>query len=305
MKISNVKAHIAVLLANFFFGAGVSAVKHITPALMPPLAVNVLRVGIALVFFWCLFLFKPSNPSIRKKDLPLFLLCAAVGVAINQIFFIKGAALTSPIHTALLALSSPIAITVIAAWLLKDAITANKIIGLILGIAGAATLVLVKTSTDKESNTLGDLFIILNAVSYAFYLVLVKPLMEAYSPVHVIRWVFLFGALFIIPFGWNDFLQINWNGFEWHHWGALAFVVLGATFFAYLFIVYGIAQLGSSVVGTYIYTQPVFATVVAMILFNEKLTATKIIAAVLIFAGVYFATRSASLLRKGKSGNIG
>lgn len=283
-----VKAHLLVLLGNFFFGTAVVAVKHITPALMPPLAVNVIRVGVALSLFWFLYFIKPSSEAlIKRKDVPLFFICALTGVAINQILFIKGAALTSPIHTSLLALSTPIAITVIAAWLLKESITLNKIAGLILGISGAVILILLKSTVDKESNTFGDILIILNAVSYAFYLVLAKPLMENNKPLHVIRWVFLIGALFIIPIGYNDFTQVQWHLFLWHHWFALGFVVFGATFFSYMFVVYGIAKLGSSVTGTYIYTQPVFATITSMILFGEQLTLVKIIAALLIFGGVF------------------
>ncbi len=283
------KAHALVLLGNFFFGTGVVAIKHITPSLMPPLAVNVIRVGISLCLFWLLYFLKPNgtSASIQKKHIPLFLICGLTGVAINQIFFIKGAALTSAIHTALLALSTPIAITVIAAWLLKERITINKTLGLILGIAGGTILILLKTSSDEGSSIQGDLFIIFNAISYAFYLVLVKPLMETYKPLHVIRWVFLIGACIIIPIGYNDFTQVYWQGFLWHHWFALAFVVIGATFLAYMFMVYGIATLGSSVVGTYIYTQPVFATITSMILFDEKLTLTKLIATILIFGGVF------------------
>jgi len=284
------KAHIAVLIANFFFGAAVAAVKHITPNVMQAFAVNAIRVSVALVLFWILFLFKPTNASIQKKHIPRFLICAICGVVINQIFFIKGASLTSPIHTSLLALSTPIAITIIAAWLLKERLTVYKILGLILGISGAATLVLSKNLDSNASNMLlGDVMIMVNAVSYAFYLVLVRPLMQAYSAIHVTRWVFLIGALFIIPIGWNDFTQIQWQIFNWTHWFALSFVVIGATFIAYLFIVYGISTLGASTTGTYVYTQPVFATITALLIFNEHLNLVKIVAASLIFSGVFLA----------------
>jgi drug/metabolite transporter (DMT)-like permease len=288
--ITKYKAHGAVLIANFFFGAGVAAIKHITPSMMPPFAVNVARVSVALLLFWLILLFKPSRVGIDRKDIPRFLVCGLCGVSINQIFFIKGASLTSPIHVALLALSTPIAITIIAAWLLKESLTRNKILGLLLGISGAATLIFSRASNAIGSDMLmGDVFIILNAVSYAFYLVLVRPLMAIYSPIHVIRWVFLFGALIIIPLGFTDFVSTNWSAFHTSHWFSLAFVVIGATFIAYLFIVYGISKLGASVTGAYVYTQPVFATITAMLLFNEKLSFVKILAAILIFSGVFLA----------------
>jgi drug/metabolite transporter (DMT)-like permease len=288
------KAHIAALLGNFFFGAAIVAIKHLIPKVMPSLALNVLRVGIALILFWVLYLFNPGKASIQKKHIPLFLLCGCAGVAINQILFIKGTALTSGIHASLLGLCTPIAITIIAAWLLKVKITTNKLIGLLLGVGGAATLVLVKTQTNAESDAFGDILIILNAFSYAFYLVLVAPLMQSYKPIHVIRWVFLIGSLIIIPIGFHDFTQIHWEFFNWTHWVALAFVVFGATFSAYLLIVYAIGKLGAPKVGTYIYTQPVFATITSMLLYNEQLTYIKIIAAFFIFSGVFMVNRKNS-----------
>lgn len=290
---SNVKAHLLTLAANFFFGASVVAVKHITPALMPPLSINVIRVSVALILFWMMAFFTKNNLgiTIKKQDVKLFIICGLTGVAINQVLFIKGTALTSSIHTSLLSLITPIVITIIAAFMLNEKITTNKIIGLFLGITGSAILILIKAKNDDESSVWGDVLIILNAISYAFYLVLVKPLMINYKPMHVIRWVFTIGALFIIPIGYKDFLQTNWSGFLWHHWLALGFIVIGATFLSYMFIVYGISKLGSSVTGTYIYTQPVFATITSMILFEEKLTFIKIASALLIFAGVFFVNR--------------
>lgn len=287
---SKAKAHILVFLANFFFGTSVVAVKHLTPALMPPLALNVLRVSIALLLFWLLFLLDTNttkNAAVKKKDIKLFFICALTGVALNQILFIKGVALTSAIHSSLLILCTPIVITVIAPFLIQEKITFNKMGGLVIGVAGAALLIFLRAKDDKESNTFGDFLVVCNAISYAFYLVLVKPLMHHYKPLHVTRWIFTIGAAFIIPIGFNDFLKINWNGFLWHHWLALCFSIIGATFLSYMFIVYGVSVLGASVTGTYIYTQPVFATVTSMLLFDEKLTVIKIISALLIFAGVF------------------
>jgi drug/metabolite transporter (DMT)-like permease len=289
---TRIKAHIAVLIANFFFGACIVAVKHITPSVIPPFALNVARVGTALLLFWLLYFFSDTKVGIEKKDIPRFIVCGICGVAINQIFFIKGASLSSPIHVSLLALSTPIAITIIAAWLLKEQLTRNKVLGLVLGISGAATLIFSRVSNaEGKDMLLGDLFIILNAVSYAFYLVLVRPLMARYSPLHVTRWVFLFGATVIVPIGMKDFVNTNWSVFQLTDWLSLFFVVIGATFIAYLCIVYGISHLGPSITGTYVYTQPVFATITAMVLYHEQLSFVKIVAAVLIFGGVFLANK--------------
>ena len=98
---SKIKAHFAVLIANLIFGAGYAVIKTITPAYLAPYSLNVVRVVVSLVLFWSLLLFKPSKVSIDKKDIPLFILCGITGVAINQIMFVKGLALTSAIHSSL------------------------------------------------------------------------------------------------------------------------------------------------------------------------------------------------------------
>ncbi|WP_439516086.1 DMT family transporter [Sediminibacterium sp.] len=282
------KAHLAVLAANFIFGAGYAVVKTITPEFIAPFALNVVRVLSSLLLFWLLFLMKPSNAGFERKHLPRFLLCALTGVAINQLLFIKGLSLTTAIHSSLLSLGTPIFITIIAAWLLKEKLTLYKIAGLALGIGGAAMLILMKdNSTSGKDMLLGDILIIINAISYAFYLVLVRPLMEHYKPIHVLRWVFTFGTFMILPFGLEQFMDTNWAAFGTTQWIALAFVALFVTFFAYLFNVYGLSVIGSSATGSYIYTQPVFAAIIAMVFMGEHFTITKALAAICIFSGVY------------------
>ncbi|MCW3087085.1 MAG: hypothetical protein JWQ78_471 [Sediminibacterium sp.] len=286
----NTKAHAAVLGANFIFGANYAVVKYITPTLIHPFALNVVRVLVSLAMFWFLFLFKPGKARIEKKHIPRFMICALTGVVINQIFFIKGLSLTSSIHSALLSLATPIFITIIAAWLLREGLTARKILGLACGIGGAVLLIMMKDSTHTGSNVLlGDVMVIINAISYAFYLVLVRPLMAAYSGIQVLRWIFTIGAIIILPFGMQEFIATDWSAFGMSHWIALAFIAIGATFVAYLWNVYGISVIGASATGAYIYTQPVFAALIAIAFAGEHINLVKMIAAALIFTGVYLA----------------
>jgi drug/metabolite transporter (DMT)-like permease len=285
------KAHLAVLAANLIFGINFSVVKFVTPSLIHSFGLNVARVTVTTALFWLLFLLKPSNPTIRREDWWRFIICAASGVAINQMFFIKGLSLTYSIHASLLILITPILITFIAAWLVKEKLTVYKAIGLASGITGAVILVSSRENSGSGTNiVLGDLFIIINAISYSFYMVLARKLMHNYAPLHVLRWVFTLGTLMILPFGWNEFVSAPWSNFGFVQWSSILFVVLGATFFAYLFNIYGIRHLGASITGAYIYSQPIFAAIIAAVFLHESFTIAKLIAAILIFAGVYLAT---------------
>ena len=284
-------AHLALLFTNLFFAINLSAVKHLTNSqLAKPFGINVVRVGVSMILFWLLFLAKPVNVKIARVDIKQFVLCAVTGVAINQLLFLKGLSLTYSIHASLLMLTTPILIVFIAAWILRERLSPVKLIGLALGIGGAAVLVLGKESSGEGNDILfGDILIIINAISYTFYFVLVKPLMLKYDPIVIVRWIFTFGFFLVLPFGWAEFTEIQWGNFTAIDYTCMALVVLTGTFLAYLFNVYGIKILGASIAGFYIYTQPVFAALIAMMFLKEPLTLYKVIAALLIFAGVFLA----------------
>jgi drug/metabolite transporter (DMT)-like permease len=294
-----VKAHLAVLAANFIFGANFSVVKYVTPSVIQPIGLNLLRVVVTTSLFWMLFLANPSSMKIDRKDVLRFIACGAAGVALNQMLFIKGLSLSTSIHAALLMLATPIIITFIAAWLLHEKLNAMKFAGLALGIAGAVNLILQKEASQSAPDIItGDIFILVNAILYGLYFVMVKPLMQKYTGLQVIRWVFTIGLFIILPFGWNQFTATNWAAITTDQWAALAFIVIGSTFFAYLFNIYGLSELGASATGAYIYTQPVFAAVIAILLMGEAFTWSKAVSAVLIFTGVFLANKKTAAAHK-------
>lgn len=271
--------------------------KHLTNLqLAKPFGINVVRVGVSVLLLWLLYLLNPVDIRIEKEDRKRLILCAVTGVAINQLFFLKGLSLTYSIHAALLLLITPILIVFIAAWLLKERMGFLKISGLAFGISGAMVLILSKDNTGSGNNILlGDTLIIINAVSYTIYFILVKPLMLKYNPIVIIRWIFTLGLVMILPFGWIEFTQIPWQTYTAIDFTSMALIVFTGTFLAYLFNVYGIKILGASTAGFYIYTQPVFAALIAMLVLKEELTLYKIIAAILIFSGVYLVNKQAKI----------
>ncbi|HSM48073.1 MAG TPA: DMT family transporter [Draconibacterium sp.] len=287
------KAHIAVLGANIIYGMSFGAVKMLTSQYMPAFSLNLVRIGVSAPLFWLLFIMKPGKAGIDRVDIGRFVLCALTGVAINQLMFIKGLSLTSSIHASILSLVSPIFITSAAGWLLKEKFTWQKGLGLTLGIGGAATIITARTTSaiPGENMLLGDILIIINAISYSLYFVFVKPLMIKYHPIHVVRWVFTIGAFMILPFGWSDFLQTDFSVFPPSAWMALALVVLGTTFLAYILNIFGIKYLGAGITGTYIYTQPVFASIIGILVLGENFSLRVACAALLIACGVLLATR--------------
>jgi len=290
---SQLKAHLGLLGTNLFFAINYSAIKYFTShRYAGPFGINIIRIGVSLILFWILFLFKRPENKIERKDFGAFLLCALTAIALNQMLFIKGLSFTFPIHAALLTLITPILITIIAARVLKEKITFTKTFGLFLGVLGAVLLISNREiSAPGENALLGDILVILSALAYTFYFILVKPLMNKYSSIQVIRWIFTIGFIMTLPFSFTEFSNISWDIFTLKDWLILFVIVVPGTFLAYIFNVYGIQKLSASKAGAYIYSQPVFAVAIAMIFLKERLSWYKIIAAILIFAGVFLSNK--------------
>ena len=287
------KAHLALLGTNIFFAINYTAIKYlVNGGFAKPFGLNLVRVGVSTVLLWLLFLIQPTKVVILKKDIGRFLLCALLGITINQLLFVKGLSLTYSIHASLLMLTTPILITIMAAWLLKEKLTAYKLGGLAFGIVGAVILVSSRDNTGNADDVLlGDVLVILNAIAYTFYFILVKPLMQRYNPVAIIRIIFTIGFFMMLPFCWAEFRAMDFGSYTNPAWIALGVICFTGTFLAYLFNIYGIKILGAAMAGTYIYSQPFFAAAIAMIFLNEGFTWVKIAAAACIFLGVYLTNK--------------
>lgn len=287
-KHQNLFAHLAIFGANLIYGINYGVAKELMPEFLSPFGFIFCRVIGALFLFFFFAIVLRKGEKVERKDFFRLALCGLFGVAANQLMFFYGLNLTSPINAAIIMTSNPILVLIFSALIIRERITATKLAGVFLGLAGAAALILHgKTLSVESDGLIGDLFIFLNATSYALYLVLVKPLMSKYKPITVIKWVFFFGAFYVFPFGFQQFLEIDWSAFYDKIWYAFLFVVIGTTFLAYLFNIYGLKRLNPTTVSTYIYSQPLIATAIALFYQGGSIDAIKVISALLIFSGVY------------------
>lgn len=282
------QAHLALIVVNIIYAANFSIAKEVMPVYVPPFAFVLLRVAGALVLFWIVGFFFVKE-KVDKKDLPYMAMLAVFGVAVNQLLFLKGLSVTNPTNGAIIMTSNPIIVIIIAAVFLKEKISLQKIIGILIGIAGALIMLVYGKDFSFGSKTIfGDTLILINSVSWALYVVLVKPLMKKYNTFTVVKWVFLFGFIYVLPFGFSELKTIQWETFTFPVWRDVLFVVIATTFFAYILNTYSLRALSPSVVSIYIYLQPFLATLIAIYFFkNDELDLRKLTAGVLIIFGVY------------------
>jgi drug/metabolite transporter (DMT)-like permease len=289
---NSTKAHLALMVVGILYAVNYIVAKGIMPEFIGPSGFIFYRVFGATILFWLVHRFT-SKEKILREDYPKFIQAALFGVAINQLFFFNGLNITSPLNASVIMTSNPILVLLAAAVILKERITITKVTGITLGLVGSLMIIvlpLLLGYSDIEwraGDPLGDGMILINAISYGIYLVTVKPLMAKYEPMTVIKWVFTFGSVMVFPFGCSQALEVDWQDMPTDIFWGVVYVVVGVTFMAYFLNVYAMKTVSPSVVSAYIYLQPVLAGALSLTLGMEELHWIKVVAAILIFTGVY------------------
>ncbi|MFY8180535.1 MAG: DMT family transporter [Flavobacterium sp.] len=281
----------AATLVSIIYGVTFTIAKDVMPKYVEPFGFITMRVGGSVLLFWLVSFFGPKE-KIALEDYPRIAAAALFGVALNMLTFFKGLSYTSPIMGAVLMVTTPMIVLILSAIIMKERMKKRKIFGIILGLAGTITLILYgKSMVNAPNATLGNLLVFINAISYGFYLILVKKLMDKYNAFTFVKWIYTFGFIMVLPFGWHEFHAINWTTIPTDIFWKIGFVVVFSTFLTYLLNLVSMRELKPTTVAVFIYLQPLFATIFAVGLGKDELSLVKLLSAVLIFAGVYLVTQ--------------
>lgn len=282
-------AHIALTLVAIIYAANYLIAKAVLdPGYIRPFGFILLRVTAAVIVFWAadLMFFKTK---VDRSDLPYLAVCGLFGVAINQLCFFAGLKLTVPINASLLMTTTPILVFVTASVILKERVSIRKLLGILLGLFGAVMLITKGFGEHfSQSGTFwGDVLIVVNASSYAVYLVIIKKMMVKYSPLGVIKWVFTFGWIPVFLLGAWDLPMIEWGQMPREAYWAVAYVLLLTTIAAYFLNAWSLSVVSPTVTSIYIYLQPLLTTLLSVLFAKDHLDAVKIVSGMLIILGVF------------------
>ena len=285
-------ALLAATAVAIIYGVTFTIAKDVMPKYIEPYGFIMLRVFGAAVLFW-LFSFFVKQEKIFKSDYLRIVLSAFFGVALNMLTFFKGLSLTSPISASVLMVTTPMLVLVLSAFILREKMKKLKVLGILLGLLGTFILITYqKDSVSKDQEMLGNFLVFVNALSYGYYLILVKKLMEKYNPFTFVKWIYTIGFFMVLPFGFKEFNAIDWQNMPNIICFDVFFIVVFSTFLTYLLNLISMKRLTPTAVAVFIYLQPLFATIFAISLGKDQLNLVKIISAVLIFVGVFLVVRT-------------
>ena len=285
-------AFVAAFLVQVFYGVTFTFANDVIDGgYIKPYGFILLRLLGATALFW-MFGFLAPKEKVATRDYFIFIAAAFFGVALNMLTFFKGLSYTTPIHASVIMVVVPILVLIMSAIILKEKVTSLKVVGVVLGLSGALVLTLYgKSAVATDNILLGNLLVFINAVSYSIYIIIIKQLTSKYHPFTFIKWLFLFGLIMVVPFGYTELSSVEWVTFKPYTYFSVAFVIIAATFGTYILNPLALRQLRASTVSTFLYLQPVIAGIFAILMGSDTLNTTKLIAAVLIFIGVYLVSK--------------
>ena len=293
------KGHAALWVANIIWGLNAPIGKSVLwsethPQGVSPFALSVYRMLGACLLFWTVSLFLPRE-KVAPRDIVLLLFASVFGIQLNQMLFLWGLSLTSPIDTSIIATIVPVLTMVLATLFLREPITWLKAGGVLLGCGGALLLIFVsRHGTGGTSSVAGDVLCVISAVSYATYLTAFRNVIVKYSPVTTMKWMFLFAAVAAVAIYYRPLARVDYAALAPRTWAGIGYVVVCSTFLSYFMVPIGQRYLRPTVVSMYNYVQPLVAVLFTVAVGLDTFGFTKGVAALCVFAGVWLVTKSKS-----------
>lgn len=296
MADTSLRGHASILAASVMWGI-MAPVAKVAMTVISPFMLTTLRLVGGALLFWLVSLCVGHSEHVALHDFPRLFLASLFAFVFNQGLFLTGLSLTTPIDASVITTLLPVFTMVLAAILLHEPISGPKVLGIVLGAAGALILILSNVDAFHSVNNgswLGDVLCMLAQFSFACYLAGFQNLTRKYSSLTINKWIFTCASLCCIPITLSDFYALNLQSLPIEAVLEVTYVVFFGSFLAYLCYVAGQRMLRPTVVSMYNYTQPIVASVLAIVMGMGVLTLTKVLAVVLVFVGVYAVTLSKS-----------
>lgn len=282
----------ALLAAQALFGS-LPVIAKIVLAVMPAVALVGFRVGITTIVLAAVQIYRRRIWLQERSDYLKLAVLSLFGVIFNQLLFVGGLSLTKAANTSLLAVTIPIFTLLVSSILGTEELRGTKIVGIILAATGVILLIDPRAASFSSETTIGDIMIILNSLSYGIYVATSKDVITRNGAFRSMMWLFIFASLICIPLGLFSLSTMPAVEIGIGIWAIVIYISVGATAGPYLLNAWSLARVSPSTVAVFVYLQPLIGFVLAVIFLGENIDFRFIIAALLVFAGVFLTTRRA------------
>ena len=299
VKAGTLSIHFKLVLVQLFW-AGTFVASEIALITQPPALTALVRFILTTSGYILLCISMPSNFSdslwvrCRQVSLLQWIALTMMGVFCVTVYTLLlhlGLESSTAAYAALLIpTTQPIFTAILSRVILKGALTASLIAGLALGFVGATLIVVEGFQDSNEKLLLGNLTIILAALSFSVYAVSARFAPPILSSTETTTISFLIGTLALCPMPFFFSESYALTDVTWSFWLSIAYLVIFATILPYLWWNQAVKEIGSTQTGVYTFLMPPLAIILAMIILNHQPSIIEIFGGLLAMSGVALAT---------------
>lgn len=287
-----IRAHVALVGCNIVWACDYPFYNLLLGKYIEPLAMVTASLVVAAALSWLPLLWEKWE-DIERKDWWLIIFAAVLMGVLRKMLMMFGLSRTSPIDGSIIATLVPIIVLIVSVIGRIDRFTTRKVIGLIIGLAGAAAVVITSHSPSHiHSELWGNVMMICSGVVTALYMVFFKRIVSKYRITTILRAIYTISALLLLPVGFDSVVEIDFKDMTPALWGAAAFVLIVPTYLPNLLLNYSLRYLAPTVSSTYTYIQPVLAVALSVIMGLDRLHGDTVLFAMLLFFGVWLVISS-------------
>ena len=286
----SIAPYLALIGVQLSFGS-FPVVGKVALSVIPAIGLVGFRVGFTAVVVLIVQIFAGGLRLKDRRDYVRLAAISLLAVTINQLLFTTGLSLTKATNTSLISVTIPIfAMTV--GWILgTEKLHRRKLMGIVLAGIGVVFLIDPRNASFSSETTLGDLCVVLNSLSYGIYVAISKDILTRNGAFRAMTWIFIFASLVCIPIGAVSMSSVDVATVEPKIWLSVLYVALIGTAVPYLLNAWALARVDPSTVAVFVYLQPVIGFLMAVIFLGEHVGLNFVVAAVLVFAGLYLVTK--------------
>lgn len=278
--------YLALIGVQMCFGS-LAVIGKVALAVVPPVALVGFRVGITALILAFVQAFRGRIWLKERSDYWRLGLLSIIAVTANQLLFVTGLSLTKASNTSLLAVTIPIFTLTVGAIVGAEKLQKIKVFGILLAAAGVIFLIDPRNASFSSQTTIGDILVILNSLSYGIYVAISKDIITRNGAFRSIAWIFVFASIICVPLGLVSLSAVDVTAVSQLIWLVILYIAVGATTAPYFLNAWALARVNPSTVAVFVYLQPLIGFILAVIFLGEKIDFTFIIAASLIFSGVF------------------
>ena len=293
MAKEELKGHIAAISMNVIFGLNIPVTKYLLSVWMSPMGYTLTRMLFGMVGFWTISFFQ-KREKVPFRDLITILLCGLLGLTAMQVSFAVSLKYTTPVTYSLIMALTPIVVLLLSALFIKESVSLNKTIGVLLGLSGASIIIMQGSSNNSVNTTYGIIVAVAGVLCYSGYLILIRKVSGKYSPVTIMKWMFLLSVVVLLPFGYAELpeqriysAETNWEGIS-----GLVFALLFSSVIAFFLTPVALKRIKATTASIYGNLQPIVASSVAVFIGQDIFGWDKLLALILVIIGVYLVTKS-------------